>query len=120
MVQVFFWKNFCIMNLVNRGFVFVQPNKQYVTWALLMKPELILDEQAEGTVFLIEEEFWDDELIFKQYAKKIAQEQFGSVSTDETTWPKCTDLAEFETFFRVEFGCTCIDLRKEPLQKEPF
>ena len=39
---------------------------------------------------------------------------------DEALWPKWTELAEFEAFFSIEMGCTCIDLLKEPLQKEAF
>lgn len=106
------------MNLVNRGFIFVKAKPAFIKWAQQIDPELLIDEQAEGSVYLIEEEFWDDELILKQYAKKIASQEFSSITEDETTWPKWTELAEFEAFFRIDMGCTCIDLLKEPLQKE--
>ena len=59
------------MNLVNRGFIFVSPRKPFIDWAKEIDTNLLMDENAEGTMYLIEEEFWDDELILKQYAKKL-------------------------------------------------
>ena len=106
------------MNLVNRGFIFVRPSKTFIEWAKEIDTDLVIDENAEGSTYLIEEEFWDDELILKQYAKKIASQEFSSITEDETAWPKWTELAEFEALFRIDMGCTCIDLLKEPLQKE--
>lgn len=108
------------MNIVNRGFIFVKPSKLFIDWARGTNTELLIDEQAEGSIYLIEEEFWDDELILKQYARKIAHQEFSSIIEDSSTWPKCTELSELEQFFHIEMGCTCIDLRNEPLQKEPF
>ena len=120
MVQVSKRSNCCLMNLVNRGFIFVSPRKPFIDWAKEIDTDLVMDENAEGTMYLIEEEFWDDELILKQYAKKISAQEFSSISDDDTLWPKWTELAEFEAFFSIEMGCTCIDLLKEPLQKEAF
>ena len=120
MVQVSKRSNYCLMNLVNRGFIFVRPRKPFIDWAKEIDTDLVMDENAEGSMYLIEEEFWDDELILKQYAKKIASQEFSSISEDEALWPKWTELAEFEAFFSIEMGCTCIDLLKVPLQKEAF
>jgi hypothetical protein len=106
------------MNLVNRGFIFIKPKPAFIEWAKQIDPELLIDEQAEGSVYLIEEEFWDDELLLQSYAKKIAQQEFGSISVDETQWAKWTTIEDFEALFYVEIGCTCLDLRKEPLEKE--
>ena len=106
------------MNLVNRGFIFVKARTVFIKWAQTIDPDLLIDEQAEGSVYLIEEEFWDDELILKTYAKKIASHEFGSITDAEELWLPWTTTEEFEALFTVELGCTCLDLRKEPLQKE--
>jgi hypothetical protein len=106
------------MNLVNRGFIFVKARPVFIKWAQTIDPDLLIDEQAEGSVYLIEEEFWDDELILKTYAKKIASHEFGSITEAEELWLPWTTIEEFEALFTVELGCTCLDLRKEPLQKE--
>ena len=70
------------MNLVNRGYIYIRPQTKFNTWAKQIDPELLLDEQAEGTVYLIEEEFWDDELVLKNYAKKIAAHEFSCITED--------------------------------------
>ena len=106
------------MNLVNRGFIFDKARPVFIKWAQTIDPDLLIDEQAEGSVYLIEEEFWDDELILKTYAKKIASHEFGSITEAEELWLPWTTTEEFEALFTVELGCTCLDLRKEPLQKE--
>lgn len=106
------------MNLVNRGFIFIKPKPSFIVWAQQIDPELLIDEQAEGSVYLIEEEFWDDELLLQSYAKKIAHQEFGSITENEELWLNCTTNEDFEALFFVEIGCTCLDLRKEPLQKE--
>ena len=87
-------------------------------WAQQNNSELLIDANAEGSVYLIEEEFWDDELILKQYAKKIAQQEFLSINEDASTRPNCNEIAEFENFFSYELGCTRIDLLKLPPEQE--
>jgi len=52
--------------------------------------------------------------------KKIAHQEFSSIVADSNVWPQWNDLNEFEAFFNIEMGCTCVDLRAENLQKEPF
>jgi hypothetical protein len=108
------------MNLVNRGFIFVRPRKPFLDWAKEFDQDLLIDEHAEGSIYLIEEEFWDDELVLKQYTKKIGAQEFSSITEDDANWPNFTELVDFEAFFSIEMGCTCIDLLKEPLQKEAF
>jgi len=71
------------MNLVNRGYIYIRPQTKFNTWAKQIDPELLLDEQAEGTVYLIEEEFWDDEKILQQYLKKITTHEFSSVTEEK-------------------------------------
>ncbi len=69
-------------------------------------------------MYLIEEEFWDDELLLKNYAKKIASHEFSCITEDANLWVNWSTIEEFEALFHTEIGCTCIDLRKEELSKE--
>ena len=106
------------MNLVNRGFIFVKARPVFIKWAQTIDPDLLIDEQAEGSVYLIEEEFWDDDVILKKYGKQIAQQEFESLGFEIADWPESFELDDFLSWFSCELGCTCIDLLKEPLQKE--
>ena len=70
------------MKIVNRGFIFIKPSPAFIEWVKQIDPELLIDEQAEGSVYLIEEEFWDDELILKNYAKKIAAQEMSGITEE--------------------------------------
>jgi hypothetical protein len=105
------------MNLVNRGFIFIKPKPSFIAWARQIDPEILIDEHAEGSVYLVEEEFWDDDLLLQNYAKKIANNEFYSITADEQRWIEWSEISEFEELFWIEIGCTCIDLRKDNLSK---
>ena len=111
-------QNYHIMNLVNRGFVFVRPRAAFVAWARQIDPEMLIDEHAEGSIYLIEEEFWDDELVLKNYANKIAAHEFSCITEDQTLWASWTTIEDLEALFEIEMGCTCIDLLAQDLAKE--
>ena len=106
------------MNLVNRGFIFVRPTKTFINWAKEIDTDLVMDENAEGSMYLIEEEFWDDELVLKNYAKKIAAHEFSCITEDQTLWASWTTIEDLEALFEIEMGCTCIDLLAQDLAKE--
>lgn len=106
------------MNLINRGFIQIKPTLKLVEWAANNNPALLLDDDAEATIYLIEEEFWDDDDILKKYGKQIAQQEFESLGFEIADWPESFELDDFLSWFSCELGCTCIDLLKEPLQKE--
>lgn len=106
------------MNLINRGFIQIKPTLKLVEWAANKNPALLLDDDAEATIYLIEEEFWDDDVILKKYGKQIAQQEFESLGFEIADWPESFELDDFLSWFSCELGCTCIDLLKEPLQKE--
>lgn len=106
------------MNLINRGFIQIKPTLKLVEWAANKNPALLLDDDAEATIYLIEEEFWDDDVILKKYGKQIAQQEFESLGFEIADWPETFELDDFLSWFSCELGCTCIDLLKEPLQKE--
>ena len=106
------------MNLVNRGFIQVKPKEKLIEWAAKFNAELMLHQEAEGTLYLIEEDFWDDDVVLKKYSKKIAQQEFAALGFEAALWPEAFDLEAFNDWFNCKLGCTCIDLLKEPLHKE--
>ena len=109
------------MQLINRGFISVKPSSLFIEWLKSYDSAVhITAEDAEATVYLIEEEFWDDDLILKSYAKKIATSAFAEYGCDEAHWPSHFDIENFEHWFDFDLGCTCIDLLAAPIQKEPL
>ena len=49
------------MKLINRGFLLAKPKTAFIEWATQIDPELMMDEDSEGSLYLIEEEFKTEE-----------------------------------------------------------
>ena len=43
------------MKLINRGFLLAKPKNAFIEWATEIDPELMMDENSEGSLYLIEE-----------------------------------------------------------------
>jgi len=107
------------MNILNRGQIVVFPTKKFEEWAMQNSEEpLYFSESPEPTVYLIEEEFWDDELIIEKYRKKILRREFSEICMDETTWPILKDNESFLTYFDLHLGIMVIDLLDKDLISE--
>ncbi|MFM7681259.1 MAG: hypothetical protein ACKO7P_00745 [Bacteroidota bacterium] len=107
------------MNILNRGFISIKPTSNFLIWKKSQSTEeLIEPELAEPTVYLIEEEFWDEEELLKKYFKKIAKQEFFSCSQTAESMPKMESVEDFFTFFTAEFGTFVFDLLKNPINSE--
>ena len=55
------------MTILNRGQIVVFQSENFQSWAKQNSEEdLFFSSQAEPSVYLIEEEFWEDELILEK------------------------------------------------------
>lgn len=118
MVSVQKRTTFNAMKLINRGFLMVKPKQPFIEWALSINPELMIDEDSEGSLYLIEEDFWDDNLILEKYAKKIWKQECHSVLEGNLEIELPIYSGNLNEFFNIELGCTVIDLLKDPISKE--
>jgi hypothetical protein len=107
------------MKLLNRGFISVKPTQAFSKWKQKnSEEELIESINAEATIYLIEEDFWDDEEMIKKYFKKIASQEFSNVTDAIDNWPKIQDPESFSVFFDVELGSFVFDLLKTQIESE--
>ncbi|MFY7669071.1 MAG: hypothetical protein ACOVQG_10025 [Crocinitomicaceae bacterium] len=108
------------MNILNRGFISVKPTTDFLNWKKSHSiEELIEPDIPEATVYLIEDEFWDEEEMLKKYFKKIAKQEFlGYSETVESFFPNVETVEDFLKLFTVEFGTFVIDLLKNPINSE--
>jgi hypothetical protein len=107
------------MNILNRGFISVKPTIDFLNWKKSYSiEELIEPEIPEATVYLIEDEFWDEEEMLKKYFKKIAKQEFLGCSETVESFPSVESVEDFLKFFIVEFGTFVIDLLKNPINSE--
>jgi hypothetical protein len=107
------------MNILNRGQIVVFPTKAFEMWSSLhSEEELFFAEVPEPTVYLMEEEFWDDELIIEKYRKKIVQRECMTICSDESKWPIIKDNEQFRIYFSVHLGVMVFDLLDSELSLE--
>ena len=103
------------MKILNRGFISIKPKALFLNWkADISNEEVIEAENLEATVYLIEDDFWEDEAMIKKYFKKIATQECFSISEDKTLWP-VFDEESFQNYFEASCGTFVIDLMKNPI-----
>lgn len=107
------------MKILNRGFISVKPTTEFLNWKKSQaNEELIEPDIAEATVYLIEDEFWDEEEILKKYFKKIAKHEFQNCLETINSIPKIESVEDFFKYFTVEFGTLVFDILKIPINSE--
>jgi hypothetical protein len=107
------------MNILNRGQIVIFPTENFQQWAIKNSDEeLFLTSQAEPSVYLIEEEFWEDELVIEKYRKKIMRREFSEISSDDSKWPIVKDNEQFRFYFNAFLGLIVVDLLETDLTCE--
>jgi hypothetical protein len=107
------------MTILNRGQIVVFPTENFQNWAKQNSEEdLFFSSQAEPSVYLIEEEFWEDELIIEKYRKKILKREFSEICPDDSKWPTIKDNEQFRYYFNVFLGLVVVDLLESDLTCE--
>ena len=107
------------MKIVNRGFILVEPKQAFCDWAKLHDPEFDFneDDDLEGNVYLIEEDFIEYEPVLEANFKKIMLNECLAIVDSEEEMPKPTmDL--FLEWFHVRLGATVFDTQKTDLETE--
>lgn len=108
------------MKLVNRGFLLVKPKKAFLDWANQFEEEEIVfssNDDCEGSIYLIEEDFFEVEPILEKNFKKIFKNELDAVA-DEEYWPENLSLELFNDWFLCDFGNSVFDTQKLDLTAE--
>jgi hypothetical protein len=107
------------MKVVNRGFIHLTPTPTFMEWAKKNSEETpFFDIEPEATVYLIEDDFWEEEKILEHYFKKIFNQESEAIIEDKVCWLPCENLSQFEEYFKVNFGTFVYDLLKSTLNSE--
>lgn len=107
------------MKILNRGFIKVTPTLTFIDWAKSVAEETpFFDANPESTIYLIEDDFWEEEKIIEKYFKKIAKQEFGAIEENIENQPLIADLELFNSYFHSEFGTFVYDLLNDSLQSE--
>ena len=106
------------MKIVNRGYIMVKPSIEFKKWIKEINNDLqFIDGLEEGTCFLIEEDFWEEDKILEKYFRKIYKQECYPVTEIESQWPNIKTLEDFNVYFQTEFGTFVYDLLSINLTK---
>lgn len=102
------------MKFVNRGYMIVKPTNKFIDWANKNDEDYSDLTGNESSVYLIEEDFYDDEPVVKANFKKIFLNELLAVSEDESSYPEIS-LSNFNEFFTYHLGSTVFDAESNGL-----
>lgn len=99
------------MNILDRGFIIVRPKQAFVDWANQQDDEFQIDLNAEPSVYLIEEDFFEVDPIIERHYKMIFECELAAVSDNEDGFPEIK-MDIFKEWFSLEVGSTVVDLEE--------
>lgn len=97
------------MKVLNRGYIAVRPKQPFLDWANQVDEDFEIFGQVEPVIYLVEEDFIEEEPIIKKHYKDIFHSELLGVSEDENCYPEI-NLENFENWFELELGNTVVDL----------
>jgi hypothetical protein len=107
------------MKIINRGFIIVKPKTAFWEWANNFSEDIKFEanDECEGSIYLIEDDFLDIEPILEKNFKKILINELTAV-TDQENFPEKLNIELFLAFFDFDFGSSVFDLKKNDLIAE--
>lgn len=107
------------MKTVNRGYILVEPKQPFCDWAKLHDPDFDFEESddLEGSLYLMEEDFFEYEPVIEAHFKKIFKNECRAVVDSDDEIPKPT-LDMFLEWFDIRIGGSVFDMLKSDLKAE--
>ena len=105
------------MKFVNRGYLSVKPTKLFIDWANEHDEDFNSLSDSESSIYLVEEDFYDDEPVLKSHFKKVFQNELQAVTEDESVYPEIK-FEVFMNWFDVELGGSVFDTQSSGLQAD--
>jgi len=108
------------MNFVNRGYLSVSPKQPFIDWVNTFERDitLSLEYDNESSVYLISDDFIDEEPVIKQHFKNVFRNELSAITYEQLNWPPIISLELFLEWFDVKLGSMVFDLEKSNIVKE--
>ncbi|MEJ6686329.1 MAG: hypothetical protein QNK70_03495 [Crocinitomicaceae bacterium] len=106
-----------MIKILNRGYISVAPKTLF--WAEAQKVtdnQIINTKNPEATIYLVEEDFWDDEVILKKHFKQIVLSEKRQVDTSGLMNLEAITFENIHDYFEIHLGNLVIDNEDKPLQ----
>ena len=107
------------MKIINRGFICVTPTPLFITWAIKHSDDnQFFTINPEPSIYLVEDDFWEDSKVIEKYYKKISIQEFNALCTKDEIIPIISSEEEFSLYFDLSLGTIVHDLLKENIERE--
>ena len=105
------------MKVLNRGFIIVSPKPVFIHEAHANSDAAILSpDHPEPSIYLIEEDFWDDEVILKKYYKRIVDGETKQYGLENNGHQLDINFENIHDYFNISLGSMVFDLDHRPLE----
>jgi hypothetical protein len=99
--------------IVDRGFIMVEAKPEFIEWIEKnSKDSLIGLEDSEPSIYLISDDFLEDELVIKQNYEEIFLYELEISGVGEDIWPEI-NIDNFQNYFNLKVGVSVFDLKQK-------
>jgi hypothetical protein len=99
--------------IVDRGFIMVEAKREFIEWIEKnSKDSLIGLEDSEPSIYLISDNFLEDELVIKQNYEEIFLYELEISGVGEDIWPEI-NIDNFQNYFNLKVGVSVFDLKQK-------
>ena len=106
------------MTLLNRGFIIVSPKPVFINDIVKLKADAIMTpNDSEPSIYLIEEDFWDDEAVLRKYYKKIVAAEIDQLGLNNEELKSKINLDNIHEYFKISMGSLVFDLEDRSIER---
>ena len=105
------------MKVLNRGYIIVSPKSIFFNELTPQSNiDYLVSKEPEPSVYLIEEDFWDDETVLKKYYKRIVHSEMSQLETKDAHLLGKIKFENIHEYFKITMGSLVFDLDERPLE----
>ncbi|MDA9020437.1 hypothetical protein N9H88_00140 [bacterium] len=105
------------MKVLNRGFISVSPKPVFISEIFKdSETDRLTPSHPEPSIYLIEEDFWDDEVILKKYYKRIVDGETKQYGLENNGHQLDINFENIHDYFNISLGSMVFDLDHRPLE----
>lgn len=97
------------MKVIDRGYIIVHGKEPFIEWANQQDETFQILSSNEPSIYLITDDFFEDEPVVKANYKKIFENELSMVSDNESSYPEITEV-NFNKWFKCILGNSVIDI----------
>ncbi|MDB3905331.1 hypothetical protein N9335_02520 [Crocinitomicaceae bacterium] len=106
------------MKVLNRGFIVVSPKPIFILEFLgNSEADILTPVDPEPSIYLIEEDFWDDTTILKKYFKRILIAESKQLDNENESFVSKIKFDNIHDFFNISMGSLVFDLDERAIER---